>query len=82
MTNSKNSIAQKRAALQQRLSRLNERERRLDTRKKILLGGWLIASMRRDADFRDQVAIGLRGATWSVSDRPLIESVIEQPANK
>lgn len=72
-----NSIAQKKAALQQKLSRLNERERRLDTRKKILLGGWLIASMRRDPSFREQIATGLRGAPWSAADRPLVESAID-----
>ncbi|MGE4337901.1 MAG: hypothetical protein AB7E55_18260 [Pigmentiphaga sp.] len=72
------TISQKKAALKQRLSRLNERERRLDARRKILLGGWLLASMRRDPQFREEMASGLRGAGWSAADRPLIEAAIEQ----
>lgn len=45
------SIAQKKAQLQAQIARLDEREKKLDTGQKVILGGWLKNKLANDPDF-------------------------------
>lgn len=62
----------RRARAEQTLVRLNSDARKLDVRRKIVLGGAVIAAARRDADFRGRLRSILDAAVILPRDRAVL----------
>lgn len=63
---------QRLARTQQALARLNVDQRKIETRRKIVLGGAVFAAARRDADFRARLRAVLDVAVTTPRDRTLL----------
>lgn len=63
---------QRLARSQQALARLNVDQRKIDTRRKIILGGAVIAAARRDSDFRARLRDVLDATVTVPRDRALL----------
>jgi hypothetical protein len=78
------SLKQKKEAIEKQLSavetRKKETDRKLDTRRKIIVGGALITHSEIDSDFRQAMQSALQKAV-APKDRPLVADLIRSVAD-
>lgn len=65
------AIARAREKKARQLAALRNEERRIDTRRKVLAGAWLLAEIERDAELSERVQGGLRTYLAREDDRKI-----------
>lgn len=77
----KQKVAQERAKLAALEARISARERKLDTQRKIILGGTVLAAMQDDAAFAAQITALVRKRVTRAQDKAVLLDFFPTPAN-
>jgi hypothetical protein len=74
-------VEQERAKLAQLNARISARERKLDTQRKIIIGGMVLAEARDNPAFAAQIARLIRERVTRPQDRNALGEMFAEPAN-
>lgn len=77
----KQKVAQERAKLAALEARISTRERKLDTQRKIVIGGTVLAAMHDDPALAAQITALVRARVTRAQDKAVLLDFFPAPAN-